>query len=136
MAHQLVIPVRWSDLDALNHVNNLAFLDFIQEARIQAFDAMGVRLEGVREGPVVVNVNCNYRREIRYPTTVRVDTRLEVASSRKLLMHHRIVNNDDPEILYADACITVVWVNYAEGGATRLPAAVIDQTDTPGDAGS
>lgn len=36
---RLHIPVslRWSDLDAYNHVNNVEMLDLLQEARIEAF---------------------------------------------------------------------------------------------------
>ena len=33
MIHNCPIHVRWDDLDAFNHVNNAAYLTFVQEAR-------------------------------------------------------------------------------------------------------
>ena len=32
---QCLIPVRWGDLDAFNHVNNASYLRYVEEARLQ-----------------------------------------------------------------------------------------------------
>lgn len=37
MRHQYQCQVRWGDMDALGHVNNVRFLDYLQEARIDMF---------------------------------------------------------------------------------------------------
>ncbi len=119
----LDIPVRWGDLDAFNHVNNTVFLRYLEEARICFFAEMGDRWADERSGPVVVNVNCNFRREIRYPATVRISLTASAASGKRMLMAHTITDAQQPDILYADAEITAVWV--AQGaGAIELPAHV------------
>jgi len=66
MSHRLSkdIEVRWGDLDALNHVNNTAFLRYLEEVRIRWFESLDGPWEGDDFGPVVVNINCNFRREI------------------------------------------------------------------------
>ena len=35
------VPLRWSDLDAYNHVNNVAVLRLLEEVRVQAFWSAG-----------------------------------------------------------------------------------------------
>lgn len=128
------IPVRWSDLDALGHVNNLAFLDYVQEARIDALEQLGVHLEGPSDGPVVVNIQCNYRRVLHHPATVRVDTELTVASPRRLLMRHRLLDAHQLDVLYADAEVTVVWLDLSSGRSTGLPESLLHQlSGKPGD---
>jgi acyl-CoA thioester hydrolase len=36
--HEIHIPMRWSDLDQLNHVNNVVYVDYATEARAQLVD--------------------------------------------------------------------------------------------------
>lgn len=78
----LVVPtaVRWSDVDAFGHVNNVAVLRLLEEARIAAFDELAVRVgDGgpslLETGVVVARHEIEYRRQLmwrRGPLPVRV----------------------------------------------------------------
>lgn len=129
------IAVRWGDLDAFNHVNNTVFLRFIEEARIHFFSTLGDAWLSSKSGPVVVNVNCNFRREIRYPATVRVTLTGRQASAKRLVMEHTITDVDHPDRHYADAEVTALWVTGDGGGSVPLPDAVIAalSSEDPGD---
>ncbi len=37
MRHLYKCPLRWGDMDAFQHVNNVAFLEYLQEARVDMF---------------------------------------------------------------------------------------------------
>lgn len=119
------IAVRWGDMDALNHVNNTVFLRFIEEARIAFFQSIPGGWESSDDLPLLVNVNCNFRREIRYPATVRVKLKASQASAKRLLMEHTITDVEDPDLLYADAEATVVWVSRATGRGIPLPERIL-----------
>ena len=64
---RVVLPVRWSDVDLFGHVNNAAFLRFLDDARFAAFAGMGVDAAG-EIGEVVLVVVKN---EIDYLAPVR-----------------------------------------------------------------
>lgn len=119
------LPVRWGDLDAFNHVNNTVFLRYVEEARIQFFDALGDEWLTERVGPVIVNINCNFRREIKYPATVRVTTSGHAASEKRLVMTHELVDADMPEKIYGDAEVTALWVDADTGRSVPLPPPVL-----------
>ena len=78
----LVVPtaVRWSDADAFGHVNNVAVLRLLEEARIAALDELAVRVgDGgpslLETGVVVARHEIEYRRQLvwrRGPVPVRV----------------------------------------------------------------
>jgi acyl-CoA thioester hydrolase len=36
--HEIHIPMRWADIDQLNHVNNVVYIDYAMEARAQMVD--------------------------------------------------------------------------------------------------
>ena len=57
MRHVYECPVRWADLDALGHVNNVVYVDYLQEARVDMFRSHRVELMGQElvEGLVVAS---------------------------------------------------------------------------------
>ena len=56
MRHTYECPVRWADMDMLQHVNNVTYVDYLQEARIDMFMAHPEFRGGedLAEGVVVV----------------------------------------------------------------------------------
>lgn len=52
----VVLPVRWSDVDLFGHVNNAAFLRFLDDARFATFPGLGVDAEGGLSDSVLVVV--------------------------------------------------------------------------------
>lgn len=124
------IEVRWGDMDALSHVNNTVFLRFIEEARIAFFRSIPGGWESADDMPLLVNINCNFRREIRYPATVRVSLEASRASTRRLLMAHTITDADDPDLVYADAEATAVWINRTTGRGIPVPERVLQFLDS------
>jgi YbgC/YbaW family acyl-CoA thioester hydrolase len=57
----LDVPIRWSDLDFLGHVNNAVFLHYLEDARDRVLEAA---LGSGFENSVIVRIEINYRHEI------------------------------------------------------------------------
>lgn len=118
---ETVVPLRWRDLDAYNHVNNSVFLTFLEEARIQWFDSLpGPWRSGAGE-PVLAAVHINFKRPILYPETLRIRLRTERVGSSSLTIAHQIFAAEDHQCLYADGQSVVVWVSPSEGRPVPLP---------------
>jgi len=60
--HLYRCPLRWADLDLLGHVNNVTYVDYLQEARVDMFrtHAPDSRAEDLAEGVVVVRHEVTY----------------------------------------------------------------------------
>lgn len=69
-------PVRWGDLDKLNHVNNTVYFRYMEDARMGFAHACGMGVEGSGRDFVLANVSCDFLHPIFWPATVVVDTRL------------------------------------------------------------
>jgi acyl-CoA thioester hydrolase len=67
VAYRFRCPLRWGDMDAQGHVNNAAFLDYLQEARVHYLlngpSVMGVLLE---TGVLVVSHQLEYLHPVIY----------------------------------------------------------------------
>jgi acyl-CoA thioester hydrolase len=72
-------PVRWSDMDAFGHVNNVRFLTLYEEARV-ALMFVGARKHGLtslEQGVVVSRHEVDYLRPVDYTDPVRIELWLE-----------------------------------------------------------
>jgi len=66
--HVYLARVRWDDLDAYKHVNNVVYLEYFQEARIDlALKAQVTRL-APHEGTVVGHQEIDYKRPVPFRT--------------------------------------------------------------------
>jgi len=70
---QLEIPVRWSDMDAFKHVNNVIYLQWAEMARIEYLTKyITGSLENISLGPILARQDCRYIFPVKFPDTVIV----------------------------------------------------------------
>jgi acyl-CoA thioester hydrolase len=62
------VPMRWSDMDAYGHVNNVVFLQYFEMARVDLFFERASLEErtGLRRGTVVATPNIQHRQPVVY----------------------------------------------------------------------
>jgi len=58
--------MRWADLDQLGHVNNVVYVDYLQEARVDMLRAHGRGPEALAEGLVVVRHEVTYLKPLTF----------------------------------------------------------------------
>jgi len=120
---ETIVPLRWRDLDAYNHVNNSVFLTFTEEARIQWFATLGEWRSADFE-PILAASTINFRRPILYPETLRVRLSTQRIGRSSLTIDHHISCASDSAITYADGHSVVVWVSPQSGRPVELPSRV------------
>lgn len=85
MRHVYECPMRWADLDLLGHVNNVVYVDYLQEARVDLLRSHGrTPAAALVDGLVVVRHEVAYLAPLRYGREpVRIEcwvTRIRAAS--------------------------------------------------------
>jgi acyl-CoA thioester hydrolase len=117
------IAVRWRDLDAFNHVNNSTYLTYLEEARLQWMLSMGDVFDPAST-PVLAASELNYRQPIAWPTQLQVQLLRERLGNSSITIAHRIVDAGDPEQLYCDGRVVMVWIDPQTGRSVPLPSTV------------
>ena len=83
---EMVIPIRWGDMDAMGHVNNTIYFRYLEIVRIEWLHRVAGAPDPAGEGPVIVNTFCNFLKQLKYPGDVLASTtsrsRGEAASRR------------------------------------------------------
>lgn len=115
------IDVRWGDMDAIGHVNNTEYFRYMEHARINWFNSIGVRLAQNNQGPILVAASCTFLKPIVYPATVAVSVDTGQPGRSSFPVDHTIWLESDPSVKFAECQTTLVWVDYATGNSIPLP---------------
>lgn len=69
--HTFTIPVRWSDMDAYQHVNNIIYLQWLESARINLAEQLLSKSDATF---VLAHVSIDYHRPVVYPDIIQLDS--------------------------------------------------------------
>ncbi|MBY6203591.1 acyl-CoA thioesterase [Halomonas denitrificans] len=122
------LDVRWGDVDSFGHVNNAVFLAYLEQCRSLWMDSVPCHWQDGDTGPVVANVNINYRRPIHWPERLEVTLRPESPGRSSIKLHSEIrsvpQDNDAQPTRFADAAVTLVWIDKTSGESVPLPTSI------------
>lgn len=132
MRLHVAIAVRWSDLDAYEHVNNARMFTLLEEARIAAFwggGAEGSPTAVLTTGPGAASITLIAAQQIEYRAPIpfhREPLDVELWISRmggaSLQVCYEIYSpiGIEPRTLYTVAATTIVLVDRASGAPRRI----------------
>jgi acyl-CoA thioester hydrolase len=121
---EMVIPIRWGDMDAMGHVNNTIYFRYLETIRIEWLHSVAGAPDPAGEGPVIVNAFCNFLRQLKYPGDVLAKHYVANAGRTSFEAYITLERTDEPGRLYASGGAKTVWVNYRREKAVPLPDTV------------
>jgi len=123
------VPVRWGDLDAYGHVNNVAVLGLLEQARVQAFwaEKEPVLPPLAASAPVqvvVADAQVSYRRAIPYVQAVDVTLTVPSVGGASFVIAYEIIVGGQVAVT---ATTTLAVVDAATWRPMRLDRAQRDR---------
>jgi acyl-CoA thioester hydrolase len=99
--HWKEIPVRFRDLDPLNHVNNALFNTYLEEARISFLGKVGKMQSEFTDGKtfVLVKSTIEYLNQITFPSSVLVGTGVGKIGNSSINAIQAIYNSKTKDLL-------------------------------------
>ena len=124
LVHEMTIPIRWGDMDAMGHVNNTIYFRFFEIVRLDWFfhvsKAHGItRLD--REGVIIVNAFCNFIRQLEFPGEVRARFYVANLGRSSFDTYLTLERTDEPGVVYCEGGATTVWSDYAAKKSKPVP---------------
>lgn len=98
MRHVYRCPLRWADLDLLGHVNNVTYVDYLQEARVDMFrtHARDSRADDLAEGVVVVRHEVTYVSSLTFSSEfVSVECWVTEIRAASFTMAYEVYDEDE-----------------------------------------
>ena len=116
------MEVRFSDTDAMGHVNNASYLTFAEIARLAYYERvtgepLPLASHGAEEGMILAEIRISYRNQAFYGETLEVETRVDRIGRTSFAMVHRLTAPESrygPARLIAVADSVLVMYDYQE----------------------
>ncbi len=126
LLQQTLVPIRWGDMDAMGHVNNIIHLQYCEQCRVEWKSRLAKHLQGTQQGMIVKKSAMTYHRPLLYPGTVEVRMFAGQVGRTSFTQHYELRLDkqglDDDATLFAEAEFVIVWFDYATNAATPIPA--------------
>ena len=121
--HFIELPVRWGDMDAFGHVNNVQYMRYLESGRVAYIgDVLGIATEP-RENIVLADIHCTFLQQLRYPVTVEVATRVARLGNSSLQMVFAIYRRGEEQPVLTGEGI-LVWFNFVNDKSIPLPESI------------
>jgi acyl-CoA thioester hydrolase len=109
-AHRLEVATRFSDTDAMGHVNNASYLTYAEIARLAYYESvtgepLPLWTHGAEEGMILAEIRITYRNPAFYGETIAIETRVDRIGRTSFAMVHRLTA---PESRYGSARLIAV----------------------------
>lgn len=121
LLYRAVIPVRWGDMDSYGHVNNSIYMQYIEEARVAWFEQVGVVMNNVPKGPVVLQIQHTFLKPVVHPATACVELFAGALGRSSMVLEHRLTTLEQPDIVYGEGNCKIVWIDHQAGRSVPLP---------------
>ncbi len=121
LIYEMTLPIRWGDMDAMNHLNNASYFRYLETCRIDWFQTLGRGLYEGGFGIIIVNAFCNFYQQLEYPGDVRMKMYVSDPGRSSFESWATMERTDRPGVVYAAGGATTVWSNFKEQKSAPLP---------------
>ncbi|HEX6708036.1 MAG TPA: thioesterase family protein [Albitalea sp.] len=118
---EMVIPIRWGDMDAMGHVNNTLYFRYLETIRIQWLHSLGGAPDPTGEGPVIVNTFCNFIKQLAYPGDLLAKHYIANPGKTSFDTFITLERTDEPGVICAAGGATTVWIDFPKQKSVPLP---------------
>lgn len=128
LVHAEVISIRWGDMDAMGHVNNTLYFRYMEQARVNWYQSMGLNENGKSLpphcGPVVINTACTYLKGLVFPGDVEVKMFIAEPGRSSITTYYEMRPSYDRDTLYAEGQAKGCWIDMQKQKSIPLPQAL------------
>jgi len=123
--------VIWGEMDSYQHVNNVVYFRYFENARVDYFRRIGWwdYLTETGIGPIVGSTQARFRRPLAYPDTIHIGTRLLELKQDRFTVEHEIVSEALNDVATQGQGLVVSY-HYPSNKKVPLPAELNERIQT------
>lgn len=126
----LELRIDWSEMDLFGHVNNVAFMKYVQAGRVNYWEKIGLtqmHLEQ-KQGPMLASTGCTFLKPLHYPGNIIIEASLKFIKTTSFGLQHRIMN--EKKEICAEAHDVVVMFDFGRNEKMPIPESIRKALET------
>ena len=124
LVHEMVMPIRWGDMDAMGHVNNTIYFRYFEIIRLDWFFRVAAP-HGITalddEGVIIVNAFCNFIHQLEFPGEVLAKLYVTQPGRSSFDTYLTLERTDAPGVIYSEGGATTVWASFSAKKSLPMP---------------
>lgn len=118
------IEVRYADIDAQGHVNNVVYFTYMEQARARYLERLGLwdGKDFQAIGIILAEASCTYRAPIRYRQSVEVGVRTTRLGQRSFDLEYVVRDSESGRVMATGRTVGVAY-DYRRGETVVIPPA-------------
>jgi acyl-CoA thioester hydrolase len=102
-------------MDLFGHVNNIAYFKYIQAARVNFWDKIGLtEMHQTKNiGPILASCKCDFLKELNYPGNVRIHTSVSNIGRTSFGFTHDLFDEKDIKVAVGQDAIVFYDFNLS-----------------------
>ena len=121
LVYEMTIPIRWADMDAMNHLNNGTYFRYLEICRIEWMRSIGFLPDPRGDGMVIVNAFCNFYQQLEYPGNVLTKMYVSDPGRTTFETWGTMERAEQPGVVHAAGGATIIWVDFPKQKSKTLP---------------
>lgn len=113
------ITVAWSDMDALQHVNNVTYFKYFESARIDFLIKINLLKKETMIGPVISENQAKYKYPVTFPDTLTIGVTVSDIEEDRFILHYHAFS-DKLQKITTMGWSKVVMFNFKTGQKATL----------------
>lgn len=120
MSYAHPVTIRYNDLDPQGHVNNTAYLIYLEEARINFIKSLGLWKGSFPDlGIIVADIHVAYKLPVLYGQAMWVSVSVSKVGNKSILLEHTFT--DEQGTIFATAEVVLVTFDFHTGQSIPVP---------------
>ena len=119
---ELEIKVRVSETDALGHINNASYFTYLEDARIDFLEEMGISIKDEVFAFMLVSTKCDFISQGYFGQILQVDTKVLKIGTKSLTLVSDILDKESGKVI-AKGEATIVYFNLLDEKTIEIPDA-------------
>ena len=117
------LNTRWKDLDAFRHINNAAYLTYIEDARIVLLRRWNIDYN--KKSLIVASVKIDYIRQVNHPSTLVIGQKVSRLGTKSFDIESAVFNEKSSELV-CFSTITSVAFDFEENKTVKVFKEIIE----------
>jgi acyl-CoA thioester hydrolase len=114
--------IAWGEMDAFQHLNNVVYFRYFENARIAYFDRLDLMdmVTGTGIGPILASTSCRFKIPLQYPDKLLIGAKVTHIGEDRFTMGHCVFSTTHQKVA-AEGDALVVTFNYRENKKAPIP---------------
>ena len=118
------IVLRFSDVDAMGHVNNAVYFTYFEYGRLQFFYSEAGKKKFPGFAFILAHVSCDFIRPVTLEDRVALQMWVTDIGRKSFTIRYQLVDAADPAVIFATGESVQVCFDYASNGSVAISQAL------------